>query len=240
VPRRAATTKRASAPAARRRRNGRAERAAEAVAEVAQAPAPEVRPASGGRRAEIIAAAAQLFDVGGYHTVSMEDIADAVGIRKPTLYHYFRAKDEILYEIYLETIDRLLARQDRRGAVPLDPKQELLEIMGDVLEVVETLPGHVRVFFEHHRELPDERHDEIMAKRERYHEHAVEVIRGGIADGSLRADLDPQLSALAIFGACNWAYQWYVRSGELGGREIAQRFWDLFMRGMLEAPAASA
>lgn len=184
-----------------------------------------------------MAAAARLFDAGGYHTVSMEDIADAVGIRKPTLYHYFRAKDEILYQVYLETIDRLLARQERRSAVPLDPKQELLEVMGDVFEVVEALPGHVRVFFEHHRELPEDRHAEIMAQRERYHGHTVAVIRSGIADGTFRSDLDPQLSALAIFGACNWAYQWFARSGELGGREIAQRFWDLFMRGMFEVPA---
>ena len=234
VPKRTSTS-RARPANGRGSRNGRADRAAEtAVAADAQ------QPATGGRRAEVIAAAAQLFDVGGYHTVSMEDIADAVGIRKPTLYHYFRAKDEILYEIYLETIDRLLARQERRSAVPLDPKQELLEVMGDVLEVVETLPGHVRVFFEHHRELPAARHDEIMAKRERYHQHTVDVIGRGIEDGSFRADLDPQLSALAIFGACNWAYQWYTRSGELGGREIAQRFWDLFMRGMFEVPGRTA
>lgn len=222
-----------SAGARRRRGNRRAR------PDGASDAASEGRAATGGRRGEIIAAAAELFDVGGYRAVSMEDIADAVGIRKPTLYHYFRAKDEILYEIYRQTIDRLLTRQERRSALPLDPKQELLEIMGDVLEVVETLPGHVRVFFEHHRELPDDRHEEIMAKRARYHDHAVEVIRSGIADGSFRSDLDPQLAALAIFGACNWAYQWYARSGELRGREIAQRFWDLFMRGMFEATAGA-
>ena len=35
------------------------------------------------------------------------------------------------------------------------------------------------------------------------------------------------------------SFQWYARSGELRGREIAQRFWDLFMRGMFEATAGA-
>jgi AcrR family transcriptional regulator len=185
----------------------------------------------------VITAAAELFDARGYHATSMEDIAEAVGIRKPTLYHYVKSKDEILYRIFVSTIGTLLERVERRRALPMTPEQQLLEIMSDILEIIDSHNGYVRVFFEHHRELPPERHAEIMARREEYHQHAVAVIQAGIDAGTLRAEVDPQLAALALFGACNWAYQWYDSAGPLRGRDIAYSFWDMFMRGMTVAGA---
>ncbi len=188
-----------------------------------------------GRAAEVIKAAAELFEARGYHSTSMEDIAEAVGIRKPTLYHYFKSKDEILYRIFVATIGMLLERVERRQTLPMSPEQQLLEIMGDILEIIDSHNGYVRVFFEHHRELPDDRHAEIMGLRERYHEHTVGVIQAGIDAGTIRSEIDPQLAALALLGACNWAYQWYDSSGPLRGRDIAFSFWDMMIRGLTVA-----
>jgi hypothetical protein len=56
------------------------------------------------------------------------------------------------------------------------------------------------------------------------------VISEGVAAGELRA-LDPRLTALALFGMVNWAYQWFRTDGPLGSREIAYFFWDVFLNG---------
>ena len=184
------------------------------------------------RRRQILDEAARLFDERGYHTTSMEDIAEAVGIRKPTLYHYFRSKVEILDTVYQETIGELIARQEQRATISMTPEQRVLETMADVLETIDARHGHVRVFFEHHRELPEDRHEEIMARRERYHQELVAIIQTGIDDGTFRPELDPQLAALLIFGACNWAYQWYRPGGPLRARDLAYAFWDMLVRGM--------
>jgi len=187
------------------------------------------------RRRQILDEAARLFDRRGYHTTSMEDIAEAVGIRKPTLYHYFRSKVEILDTVYQETIGELIARQEQRATISMTPEQRVLETMADVLETIDARHGHVRVFFEHHRELPEDRHEEIMARRERYHQELVAIIQTGIDDGTFRPELDPQLAALLIFGACNWAYQWYRPGGPLRARDLAYAFWDMLVRGMENA-----
>ena len=59
------------------------------------------------RRKEIIRKAATLFNITGYFNTSMDDIAEAVGLRKPTLYYYVSSKEEILYLIHEELIDHL-------------------------------------------------------------------------------------------------------------------------------------
>src|SRR5262249_16033328 len=119
------------------------------------------------RRATIIGLAAGLFDQHGYANVSMEQIAVAAGLAKPTLYHYFRGKDEILSGIHETFIDILLERHDQRQQLDLSPALLLLGAMTDIFGLMETHRGHVRVFFEHHRELPDSVREQIRVKRDR-------------------------------------------------------------------------
>lgn len=186
------------------------------------------------RRKALVDKAAELFDRDGYHAVNVAAVANAVGLQKPTLYHYFSGKDEILFWIHEEFIDLLLEKFEAR---PLggSASDDLRAIMRDVLELMRTHRGHVRVFFEHHRELPAEAAETIRAKRDRYQAIAESIVRRGIETGELR-DVDARLATLAMFGMCNWAYQWYQPDGRLEPREIADCFSDLFFIG-LEAPA---
>lgn len=182
------------------------------------------------RRREIIDEAARLFDNTGYTHANMDDIALSVGIAKPTLYHYFRSKDEILYGIYVTFLDVLLDRHAGRLHAGLDSRQLLLEIMTDILELMETHRGHVRALFEHHRELPPARWAEIRAKRDSYESMVRDVIREGVERGELR-EIDPQLATLGMLGMCNWAYQWYRKGSTMRPREIAYTFWNFIMYG---------
>jgi AcrR family transcriptional regulator len=183
------------------------------------------------RRHQIISLAAGLFDEGGYSTTTMDDIAAEVGVAKPTLYHYFPSKDDILHAIHEEFIDLLISRHEARRGRGLRPEQLLLEAMADILELMETHRGHVRVFFEHHRELPAEARGPIRLKRDRYERIVEDLIREGIELGVLR-QTDAHLAALATFGMCNWAYQWYRSDGPLRSREIAYQFWNYLIYGL--------
>lgn len=183
------------------------------------------------RRAEIIRTAADLFDRDGYSSTTMEDIARAQGIAKPTLYHYFSSKDEILYWIHEEFIDLLISRHEQRVNAGLGVGQLLLEVMADILELMETHRGHVRVFFEHHRELAEEHQGTIRVKRDAYERMVKGIFETGIAQGEFR-QTDPQLAAFATFGMCNWAYQWYRVGGRMRTRDIAYQFWSYLVHGV--------
>jgi AcrR family transcriptional regulator len=191
------------------------------------------------KRKLLVARAAQLFDEDGYHSTSVEDVAEACGIRKPTLYHYFKSKEEILYGIHDEFIDMLIAREKARRKLELSAGQELFEVMGDFLDLLATHRGHVRVFFEHYRELADRQKAAIKRKRDRYESSVRAIFEAGVASGEFR-DVDPRMSMLALAGMCNWAYHWYVPDQPLTGRQVAFTFWDLLVRGLQAPPAAAA
>lgn len=195
------------------------------------------------RRQQIVTRAAGLFDQSGYSNTTMDDIAKDVGVAKPTLYHYFPSKDDILHAIHGEFIDLLIERHEARAETGLRPEQLLLEVMADILELMETHRGHVRVFFEHHRELPPEARGPIKEKRDRYERIVEDLIAAGIESGVFRS-ADAHLAALATFGMCNWAYQWYRPGGRLRSRELAYQFWNFLVYGLgtdqLPPPTARA
>jgi AcrR family transcriptional regulator len=188
-----------------------------------------------GRLREIVDAAAELFDKHGYDRVSMEDIADGVGLAKPSLYHYVRGKDEILVHIHAEFMGLVFQKADARLNIALSPREEVIETMADILGLMQTHRGHVRVFFEHHRELPARARKSITEQRDRYEARVREAVDRGIATGDFRK-LDARLATLALFGMCNWAYQWYERGGPLTPRQIAEQFGSFFVEGIRAAP----
>lgn len=183
------------------------------------------------RRKHIIREAAILFDKMGYFSTSMNDIAEAVGLSKSTLYYYMTSKEEILYFIHEEFINHLITLHQSRLNTRMTCTQLLQEVMIDILEQISQFPGYVRAFFEHYRELNGDMKKDIEGKRDAYFRMIVDVVRQGETQGEFEAN-DPSLTTLAFFGMCNYAYQWYKPEGRWRAREIALYLWDIFMHGV--------
>jgi AcrR family transcriptional regulator len=186
------------------------------------------------RRREIVKAAAGVFDSEGYHTTNLETVAQAAGIKKPTLYHYFSSKDEILFEIHEELIDHLIAKQEARSG--MSASDVLREVIADVMENISLRREYTRVFFEHFRELAPEHRATIAARRDRYAAMIEAEIQRGIESGEFRP-IDVRLTMLAFFGMLNWAYQWYHSDGPLTREKVSEFFFELLCMGISAPPA---
>lgn len=66
------------------------------------------RPPDDGRRSEVILTAARLFRENGYERTSVRELADAVGLRSGSLFHYFRSKEEILVAVMVNGIQSVI------------------------------------------------------------------------------------------------------------------------------------
>lgn len=184
------------------------------------------------RRAQIRRVAAELFDESGYRETSMDDIATAVGIKKASLYYYMPGKDQLLVELHEEMIDLIISQQQARiEAGELSHRQMLLAIMTDLVRLQETHPGHLKIFFEHFRELPADVRASVRQKRDQYRDMLIAVLVGGKEDGSF-VDIDVELTAMAVLGMCNWTYQWFRPGDRLSATEVARYFWSQLLTGI--------
>ena len=93
----------------------------------------------GNTKQVILAAALDLFSVQGFEATSMQQIAEAVGIRKPSLYSHFAGKQEILDALVQTTIEQyekhsLFAQADWDNPDFTTGKQNITE--DDVLQMI--------------------------------------------------------------------------------------------------------
>lgn len=188
---------------------------------------------------QIVDEAAKLFDQVGYHSANMEMVAKATNLRKPTLYHYIKSKEEILLRIHQILIDDLGAKHAGRVAAGLGREELLLGMVTDILTAIAENRGYVRAFLEHYRELDPAIRQQISGKRQAYFKCITDLVQDGVARGDYYSD-DVTLSSLFLLGQVNWAYQWYVPGSSPAPAVIARKMLDTFLYGLTRpAPAAA-
>jgi AcrR family transcriptional regulator len=187
------------------------------------------------KRHQIITATASLFDRVGFHGASMQMVAEAVDLGKPTLYHYFRSKNEILLAIHQQFIGDLLESHLKRKENKLPPDELLAGMCADILNHINEHPGYARTFIEHFDELDAEHRQAARTERLRYLSETIDAIKSGVESG-LFVKCDPRLAALGFLGMCNWAYKWLPAEKNKNVGKIARDLSRWFLHGLLKNP----
>lgn len=182
------------------------------------------------RQKEIADVAARLFNERGLAGTSMEDIATVIGIKKPTLYHYVQSKAQIVSWIHDACVEKVNPALASYLEQDLPPDEILFLVARDILSLLVEKPGYLRVYFENHRDLDAAEQVKIVEKRDEYFDMVKLVLSRGVEAGTLAIE-DTTISALAYFGMCNWAYQWYQPDGAISPEDLALRLWRIFLEG---------
>ena len=158
---------------------------------------------------ELLRAASQLFNRKGVEATSVDEIAAQVGATKGVVYHYLADKPDLVARCFRRAFamsDRILA------AIELSGGTAMQRVMAGTALLVE---ANVRDRYcplaplAGVEALSAEAREEIIA-RVRSLEHGYpDVAAEGIADGSVRADVDLTGAALAMAGAFGWLHKWY-------------------------------
>ncbi|MBI4789369.1 MAG: TetR/AcrR family transcriptional regulator [Chloroflexi bacterium] len=180
---------------------------------------------------KIFAEAVRIFKQKGYHAASMQDLADAVGLQKGSLYHYISSKEELLYKIFERSTGAQTQRLQEIIASDDPPIEKLrCAIQAHIIALCEHLDLYT-VYLTERRMLTGRTQDKVRKEAERHARLLEEIIQEGITRRDFRA-IDGKIAAHAILGMCNWLYQWYSPDGRLTPQAIAEIFADLAISGL--------
>jgi AcrR family transcriptional regulator len=194
------------------------------------------------QREAILARAGELFARHGYHATSMNQVAEACGLSKATLYHYYRDKDALLVHIADGHVSRLRTLVDEVLALRLKPEAQLRELVRRIVEEYADAQHAHRVLTEDVKFLQP-------ADRQRVVDQERAVVAGFAAVvGALRPELNQAAltkpMTMLLFGMINWIYTWMRPGGTLDHEALAPMVADLFLGGLpavrLPLPAAVA
>jgi TetR/AcrR family transcriptional regulator, acrAB operon repressor len=165
-------------------------------------------------RRRLVSSATELFARKGYRETSVQDIADAAGISRGSIFWHFGSKEGLLWAV----AEELFARWELEVLVPEVGETTGIEAVRRSLDAHRTfLTGQTdahRLFYVLMFEALGPRAD-LAGEYARLHRHfrtlGAAWIARGVEDGSVRADVDPVAIAVAIVGALGGiAYQYLL------------------------------
>jgi TetR/AcrR family transcriptional regulator, cholesterol catabolism regulator len=184
------------------------------------------------RQREIIDAAAEIFHRKGYSETSVQDIAEAVGILKGSLYYYIDSKEDLLFQMLLEVHEDAKGIVEETAALEATALERLRAYVQRHVEYNAQNLSKIAVYYHDFGLLTAKRKRAIMSQRHYYEEFVVGLIEDAKAEGTVDSTADASLVANAIFGVVNWIYTWYRTSGSASPQYLGKLYAELVVNGV--------
>ncbi|WP_163509697.1 TetR/AcrR family transcriptional regulator [Fodinicola acaciae] len=167
----------------------------------------------------LLRVAVKVFNERGYDGTSMEDLSRKLGITKSAIYHHVASKEELLRLALDRALDGLFAVAAEVEAAdgPAINRLERL-VRGSVGVLVEQLP-FVTLLLRVRGNTKVER--AALARRREFDHLVTDLVKQAAAEGDVRPDVDPAVTARLLFGLVNSLIEWYRPRGGLSGDELA-------------------
>lgn len=185
------------------------------------------------QRQRVLSASVEIFSKRGYRATSMNDIAAEVGLSKPTLYHYFRSKEDILVRLYEDLLAESLSGAEAIVTAAPGPLEALRGVISyRVRHTCEKQAIH-KVFFEEEDEIPASLlHTVLEQRREFENILKAEVIQHLAATGTT-LPTTPTVYVNTCLGAANWVYKWFDPEGGEDPRTLGEHMATLLLQPLL-------
>lgn len=188
------------------------------------------------KRQQILVAAGDIFAARGFHKATIEQIADAAGVGKGTVYLYFKNKKGLFDALLLEGFNMTVKRTKQALAELTDPIEHIRVIIKLHLAIIKR--NHPLMQMIMHELTPNRLQDLRSEIGQRVQEHMAlytEVLEHGIASGSLRPH-EPRIVAFALAGAINHIGAGLVNENlKLSLEDCEQELFQLFIAGLQQA-----
>lgn len=178
----------------------------------------------------LLAVAVKVFNEKGYDGTSMDDVSRRLGRTKSAIYHHVTGKEELLRLALDRALDALFAVTDEppfRTGPAIERLEYLVrrsvQVLADELPYVTLLlrvRGNTRV----------ER--AALARRRRFDDIVSALVAEAEAEGDVRPDVDPAITARLLFGTVNSLIEWYRPHGALPAGQLADAVVKVAFEGL--------
>lgn len=189
----------------------------------------------GKRQEQILRAALDVFGRRGFHRAQMDEVAQAAGVGKGTLYHHFESKEALLREAILYLMDLRQRQLEALWAEVDDPIDKLhKQVWGDYTFMC----THQRLAKIAFTEATGLGHSpsfqkSILAAHIQRHEQLVELMEEGQRAGRLRADMAADLLATVFRGMVReiTSELLFIEGTRREADEVARNIMNIFLQG---------
>jgi AcrR family transcriptional regulator len=190
------------------------------------------------KRQGILSRSAALFAEHGFTGTSITMIAEACGVSKALMYHYYRSKDAVLFDLLQDHLQNLVTVVEAAAQSVGKPEEKLFAISAALLEAYRGADAEHQVQISSLKLLPPAQ-QEILKEMER---RLVAIVSDAIADAiphaAKKRDLLKPLT-MSLFGMLNWHYLWFRDGKGITREKYARMVTSLILAGAEDAISAT-
>lgn len=183
------------------------------------------------RRDQILRTATQIFYEKTYHGATLQDIADAVGMLKGSLYYYIDSKEKLLADIILDAAYTLIENLERVEQTNHTPVERLRQIIKEYVRFNAKFRESGTLFLTERSAISSLDMAEVTEIFNRRNKLVSRALHDAIEAGIYRP-VDLSLTSRTIVGLCNSMLFWYQPNRRLPPDEIADNFFDIVNQGL--------
>lgn len=186
------------------------------------------------KREQILSVAASIISGKSYSDTSLKDIATGVNLQKQSLYHYFASKEDLFYQILEAAILKAIKSPREANRLSINPIAKLRRIIISYTSLFYTDEALMKVFAQEKWDMIDSKlRIHIIDLQREYDNIVQDVLRQGIREKMIKADIDIKIVSFAIIGMIYHMGRWYSSSGRLPIGNIADEWVKLILKGLL-------
>ncbi len=179
---------------------------------------------------KIMKIAALLFASKGFHAVSMKELCEELDISRGAFYHYFRSKDDVLYEICTRYMSEVITQAHMTLNTEPDPVRCLYKLGQELLTVIANSRSELTVCFREIQSLGPEQKKKVLALHRDYESIWKKTVERGAATGQLLPYSYSRLKS--ILGMYYYSYIWIDTDRSRGLPEAIRIMNEITLKGL--------
>jgi AcrR family transcriptional regulator len=183
------------------------------------------------KQQQIFDTAAELFALKGYQGTSINDLAQAMDLQKGSLYHYFKSKEELLFQLLDQYISSALVEIEEICVLDIPATEKLNRFMLFYSGFYAGDRDRLVLLINEIDKLGKVYRDQVIEK-ERCYYRALTGIFSQLQDTGIMKPMPPAVAAYAFFGMVHYTCNWFQQDGKITATELGAMFLGIFTDGV--------
>lgn len=177
--------------------------------------------------------AAQLFRKKGYAATSMQDIAEAVGMKAASLYNHIGSKQEILEGLLGRIAQGFTDGLNEVNASSLKPQLKLEALVNLHVDMTFRFSDSIALNTGEWVHLEEPALSKYTKQRVQYEKAFKKILENCKAEGSIDADTDTDIALYSILSSLHWLYSWHNKNKKMSKIELEHQLKKVLLKGLI-------
>ncbi|MCW2757259.1 MAG: hypothetical protein JWO46_1005 [Nocardioidaceae bacterium] len=185
------------------------------------------------RQLEMQQAALEIFARKGYDAASIQDVADAIGVLKGSVYHYISSKEDLLFTIFDDAHHESVALMEQVTALDMSAEEKLQFYLERSIQTTLENIERTTLYLRDWRSLTGDRLETVIGQRREYDVFLRRLINEAYESLGVEPTMSVKYASSFVSGGANWVADWYRTGGPDSADKVAKSYAQLAIAAIM-------